>query len=333
MTEVIDSYRDEVMGTDLATLDDSQLDLYFKLHQKVNAKNQETSKTYKNNILVKFEDISELHYKIIQSITSLRGRPESLAVRVVVAHNEGEADKFNSFEEFKLHNITSPNPTSEIAVAYDFHCVDSEFNDVETYKVVVNLKSRIGELSEIEKEAPSFISSSILSSLVTPTARIKVEYSDYVKARHFIAMFDEWVKGCDESKEVPYLNGIKSYSHFIPKLGRPIVVAILGFYVTVSLSANPIDTSKLVEFAVFYASVFYIVIQLADLCLSKLEGSIDSYIALSYLNINKGDGKLIMDFKGRNRKSIFGAAVSFLGVIILGVFSSAVYDLIKSTIG
>lgn len=269
MTEVIDSRHDDVIGTDLVTLDDAQLDLYLKLHQKVNAKNQETGKTYKNNILVKFDDIRELHHKVIQSITSLRGRSESLSVRIVVAHNEGEADKFNSFEEFERHNVTSPNPTSEVALVYKFHCVDLEQDEIESYRVAVNLKSRIGELHEIEKEAPPFISSAILSSLVTPTARIKIEYSDYVKARHFVAMFDEWIKGCDETREAPYVNTLKSYSHLIPKLGKPIIVAILGLCAAISLNSNPIDISKIVEFSVLYASVFYMVIQFTGICLLK----------------------------------------------------------------
>lgn len=330
MSEVIEGDDLERTGTELVAFDDAQLDLYLKIHKKVNAKNQETGKTYKNNILVRFDDIEELHFKIMQSMTSLMAHPESVSVRVIVAHNEGEADKFNSFEEFKSHNVTSPNPTSEVALAYTFNCVENASNEVESYKVVVNLKSRIGEINEMEKEAPSFISQAIISSIATPTARIRVEYSDYVKARHFVATFDEWVKSCDESNEAPYLNKLKSISYLIPKIGTPVIVALLGLYVSSSLDLNSLNNSEILGFIALYASVFYIVVQFSNIFLSKLERSIDSYIAISYVHINKGDGKLITQFKKRNVRSIFGAGFGIVGTISMAVLSNATYDIIKS---
>lgn len=330
MGEIIEGDNLERTGTELVAFDDAQLDLYLKLHKRVNAKNQETGKTYKNNILVRFDDIEELDCKITQSMTSLKAHPDSVSVRVIVAHNEGEADKFNSFEEFKSHNITSPNPTSEIALVYTFNCVEHAGNEVESYKIAVNLKSRIGELNEMEKEAPPFISEAIMSSIATPTARIRVEYSDYVKARHFVATFDEWIKSCDESNEAPYVNKLKSISHLIPKIGTPIIVALLGIYVSTSLDINPLDNSELLGFVALYASVFYILVQLSNIFLSKLERSIDSYIAISYLHINKGDGKLISQFKRRNTRSIMGAGFGLAGTILMGVLSSATYDIIKA---
>ena len=56
MSEVIEGDDLERTGTELVAFDDAQLDLYLKIHKKVNAKNQETGKTYKNNILVRFDE-------------------------------------------------------------------------------------------------------------------------------------------------------------------------------------------------------------------------------------------------------------------------------------
>jgi len=63
--------------------------------------------------------------------------------------------------------------------------------------------------------------------------------------------------------------------------------------------------------------------------LRKLEASIDSYLAISYVNINKGDAKLIGEFVGRNKNSLVWSIIGLMGTVAIGVASGAVYDLIK----
>lgn len=96
MGEIVEILEDEE-GKRIITAEDAQLDSYFKIHQRVNAKSEEISKSYTNNILVEFSDIEELHEKTIQSIKSLSPIKNSIVIRVAVFHNEGEAAKFNSF--------------------------------------------------------------------------------------------------------------------------------------------------------------------------------------------------------------------------------------------
>lgn len=329
MRDVVEIVEGEVEGNQIIPFDDAQLDLYFKIHQKVNARSEEISKSYKNNILVEFNDIKELNDKVIQSIKSLKPQKGSLLVRVIVSHNEGEAERFNSFEDFSNHNITSPNPTAEIVLIYTFAHFDFESGEIENYKVITNIKSRIGELNQIEKEAPPFISSAIISNMVTSTARIKVEYTDYVKARHFIAMFDEWIRGRDESKNVKLISFLKNISHNISKFSHLIIIALLGIFVSGSIENAALDGVSLIQFIIIYASVFFIISELAEVCLKKLELSIDSYLAISYLKINKGDAKLIKEFEARNTNSIIWSFMGILGAIGIGIASNSAYEFIK----
>lgn len=319
----------EKNNTGITRHDDDQIDLFFKMHQKVNAKNEEISKSYNDNILVKFQDVKELHFKSIQSITSLKPVKSNINIRITVSHNEGESEKFNSFEAFEERNLTNPNPTSDIQLVYTFSIYDNEVDNFENYKVMAHVRSRVAELHQIEKEAPPFISSAIISSMVTTTAKITVHYSDYVKARHFTAMFDEWVRGCDESKHISSINNLKKISHLISKFGKLSIYAALGFFTLSAIDEILLNSNEIVKFLVAYASVFVIVGGMADVVFRKLEMSIDSYLALSYLNINKGDSKLISMFERRNRTSIIWSILGGLGAILIGMFSSAAYDLIK----
>lgn len=313
----------------LARYDDDQIDLFFKMHQKVNAKSEEISKSYSNNILVSFSDIKELHLKTIQSINSLRPVKSNINIRIAVSHNEGESEKFNSFEDFEKHNVTSPNPTSDISLVYTFSLYDQEMDNFENYKVVNQIRSRVAELKQIEKEVPPFISPALVSSMVTTTARVTIQYNDYVKARHFTAMFDEWIRGCDESKNISFVNNLKKVSHLITRFGKLFIYGLLAVFTISAINSNSISSDLTLIFLVAYASVFVTVGGVAETFLRKLELSIDSYLALSYLNINKGDEKLIKEFSGRNTSSLIWSGFSIIGTVLVGIFTSASYDFIK----
>jgi len=160
-------------------------------------------------------------------------------VRITVSHNKGEADKFNSFEEFERRNISSPNPTSSIIMVYIFTLYDVETNSFENYKITNEVRSKIAELEQMERETPSFISRVFLLNMLTTTAKITVEYSDYVKARHFTAMFDEWISGCDEGKAIEIIDAMKPFSHLIPRFGSLVICALLAVF-----TINAIDLSQ-----------------------------------------------------------------------------------------
>ena len=72
-------------------------------------------------------------------------------------------------------------------------------------------------LDELEKEAPPFMTSAIFASIATPTVIITIEYADYIKARGFISMIDEWVDACEDSTHSKYINKLKKHSHLIPR--------------------------------------------------------------------------------------------------------------------
>jgi len=255
MTEIIDVGSNSA-NSRAPSINDAQIELFFKMHQKINSKNEEISKTYKNNILVKLSDISELHHKTVQSIVALKPAKSLVNVRVAVSHNEGESEKFNSFEEFEARNLTSPNPTADILLTYDFSIYDSESQEFENYKIACQVRSRVAALKQIEKEAPPFISSALIASMVTPTAKITVHYSDYVKARHFTAMFDEWVRGCDESKSVAFLSKMKKVSHLIVSFGKLTIYALLGYFTVRAMDSAVFDLTRALQFLVFYVSIF-----------------------------------------------------------------------------
>jgi len=328
MNDIIDA-RPSDSSVGLVNEEESQLDLFFKMHEKINAKNEEISKSYSNNILITIKDIEELHCKTIQSINSLQPAKSAIGIRIAVSHNEGDSEKFNSFDEFLNHNKTSPNPTSNIQMIYTFTLHDADKDTFENYKITNVVRSRIAEIAQIEKEAPPFISKVLISSIVTKTAIITIEYSDYVKARHFTAMFDEWIRGCDESRQTYAVNILKVISDYIPSVGIMIIYALMAYFTASALDSEYINSDNIVKFSVTYTSVFLIIRGVSKMFLSKIVESINGYIALSYIKISKGDLKIIKQFTSKNTTSIIWAIGGTLGAVIIGIFTSMVYDFIK----
>lgn len=313
-----------------SNVNQSDADIYLKIYEKVNARREETQKSYKDHIVVNFNDVKELHNKTIQTIKSLTPNHSlPVGVKIVVTHNGGEADKFASFDSFEKHNCTSPYSTTAIILIYNFTLFDSESNQFENYKVTNRINSRIAELKQIEKEAPPFLPKEFIYSMLTDTAKVSVEYTDYVKARHFIAMFDEWVKGCDENKSNVVMEGLKSISHLLRQFGVFTMYGLIAFFTIKGLDTKVITSELWVQFIIVYASVFMIIIGVAEMLLRKLERLIDGYFTLSYLNINKGDAKLIKEYDEKNNKTFLWIAITSLGTIVAGVITSAVYDVVK----
>lgn len=324
MTEIVSAIPEKS-----SVVSSSDADIYLQIYEKVNARREETQKSYKDNIIVTFSDVKELHNKTIQTINSLTTNHKAgVGVKIVVTHNGGEADKFKSFESFEKHNITSPNPTNSIHLIYNFTLFDNDSNQFENYKITNRISSRIAELQQIEKEAPPFLPKEILFSILTTTAVISIEYTDYVKARHFIAMFEEWIKGCDENKSNSIMQYLKSVSHIIRRFGIFTIYGLLAYFTIKAIDSQIIISDLWIKFVIGYASFFMIIVGIAEMFLMKFERSIDGYLTLSYLNINKGDSKLIKEYNEKNTKTFIWIAVSTLGTILTGVITRGTYDLI-----
>ncbi|TOJ87283.1 hypothetical protein CGI30_14235 [Vibrio parahaemolyticus] len=328
MSEVVEEYIPSQSSSEVALREQQrEVALFCEIYERVNSTNDEIKKRYKTNLRVEFDDIKELHEKTVQTINSLN--PNSVGLKILLAQNNGESEKFVSFEDFCNYKATSPKPTNNVYMLYNFSLVDSESGEVELYKVKLRIGSRIAMLTEIAAEAPSGLPAPVLASIATPTAMIHIEYSDYIKARSFISMMDEWVQGCDESKESKVFEFLKPYSHLLPALGRNCIFMLFAYATFMGLGSDDLSNVQVAKFFIFYMTVFTLLGSLVSALLSRVEQSIDSYLAISYININKGDRKLIKSFESKNKRSILLSVLGVAATIVIGVTTNTVFEIIK----
>jgi hypothetical protein len=326
---VDDSAGKKPENTRVIEYDPKMTEVFLSFYKKIHEKNEEVQKIYSENILIKFGDIKELHNKTIQQIDSLHPERGSISIRIAISHNEGESELFNSFEAFESHNVTSPNPTLDIELRYSFLLKNTYTQEFGVFVVKNRIRSRIAQLSQAEKESEGMIPGFLLARLVTPTAQISIQHSDYVKARSFTAMFDEWIKGCEESRNSKIYSSFKKHSHLIPKIGNYILILLIAWLTVKSIDIDISSIKVGVQFLVAYASIFLFLVKITEHCLRMVEISIDSHIAISYININKGDDKLIKKYQDRNKKFIRNNILNLTLTMIISVLSCFVYDLVK----
>lgn len=302
------------------------VDAFYRIYNKINESGKETSKAYKDNLLICFFDIQELNQKIQQTIASLGVKEYSLKINM--EQSEGEDHTFNNFDDFAKHNITSPYATQEIFFYYKFIIYNEEANIFENYSVSFKLTSRIATFEQLRKDSPPFMLE-LISPMKTVVAFISVEYYDYVKARSFISTFDEWVKGCDVYNMPKSLEFAKKIAPALPKVGTLVMLVIFTFLSIKSIPDHIENMTSVGKIVMFYISAFFITQSVTTKLLQYMSKKINESIPLSYIKINKGDEKIIKDYESNTSKSIKKSCAGLLAAIIIGISTNFIYDGIK----
>lgn len=302
------------------------IDTFCRIYQKVNQTLKETSKTYENDLLLNFSDLEEIHRKTSQAIYTFK--PNSVTLKINLEQAEGEYHIFKDFDSFKNHNTTSPYPTHNVFFEYKFIVFDNDNGKFENYNVSFRLSSRLAEFEKAQVNSPDFLVE-MMSSIKTTVAVINVEYYDYVKARTFMAAFDEWVKGCTESQSSKSLIAAKKIAKHAPRVGSLFIIGLVTYLTVKSIPAVITDLSFVLKFIITYGSIFVFIRTLSNILLGNIRKKFNRNIALSYLKINKGDEKLIDRYKNQFANSIKSSVLSIILTITLGISTNFMYDVVK----
>lgn len=295
---------------------------YQAIYHQVTGRTEQIRKRFPEHLLITLEEIVQLNYKILQ----LREVHTVVADNTVVSlfHEKERKEQFTSFERFLKYNSGAISPTVNIVIKYNFSIIPGELERAQEYVVTVRLTSRVAVMRELASE--NIPGGPYLFRLMGASpAEITIDYVDYVIARNFLGAFEEWVKGCDASPRLPWLEALQRRSHFIPIAAQLLTAGLITWFALGAIPAFFADNfieGMWARFFVIYIGGAYILISLAGMMGNFLEGAIDGYPILSYLNLNRGDEKLINEFKSRRQKSIVKILLSWAVLIGLGVISS-----------
>ena len=310
------------------------LKTYQDIYNQITGKTEETKSRYKDAIKISHEDIRQLHVKIQQL----------LDVHDVVACNQTinifyekeRKDVFTSFEKFEAFNSSSASPVVHVVLSYNVSIVPAKLQRPQEYSITIRLSSRIALLKEIREDAPAFMQGPLAAMMTSETAEIKVDYVDYVIARGFIEVFDEWISGCDKTDEINVVKFAQKYSHFVSPLGKILIIFLYGFYIYNAIDSSFLgreDLPALAKFFIISGVAFYIVHMMSGVLLRILERSVDSYSYISWIKLNRGDSQLIRIEEKKIRNNIWMFLGSAFLTVMLGVLGSQISGVIDRFVG
>ncbi|MGM0953783.1 MAG: hypothetical protein ACQEW7_12490 [Pseudomonadota bacterium] len=295
--------------------------LYQSLYHQITGRTEKIKKSYSNNLLMKFEDIEQLHYKISQicNVHDVIARNEN----ITIFYEKDTKDTFTSFERFKRYNSNQTSATVNVVLKYNFSIKIPETQKPQEYTVTIKLINRIAAIRKIREEAPPFLPGHIFNSLAENIAEINVEYVDYVVARQFIEAFSEWIKGVQSEPKTKTINTLKRYSFIIPKAIPIILSVIFGYFAVSSIPDQEIiNINQALKYIAIYGIGIYLIVTISSTAGHIIENSIDTHQSISYIKLNKGDERLIEESNTgralRITKFVIGCALT----IMLGVASA-----------
>lgn len=296
--------------------------VYQDIYHHITGKTEQISKKYSENLLIEFSDIEQLHIKIMQ----LREVVQVVACNetLTIFHSGERKEEFTSFERFKVYNSSSTNPTTSVYLKYNFSIILPDQDRPREYAIKIRIVSRVALAAQMENEVPPFVRGRLLGMITENTAEIKIEYSDYVVARHYMEAFDEWIKGCRRSEKHSILSTLQKYSHLFKTI-IPASLVLLLLLLALGSTQKYFNPSAILEtqarFLIMYSGAAYFIIVLGDILGKAMENAVDSYPILSFVKLNKGDDQLIEKFSGNRNSTIIKFTSSALLTVILGIIS------------
>ncbi len=304
--------------------------IYQDVYHQVTGRTEKIRKRYSENILVEFSEIEQLHYKIMQlsDIHNIVARNEVVSI----FHEKERKEQFTSFERFRAYNANASSPSINLTLKYNFSIIPAGLDRPQEYVITINLTSRVAIIKQIEEENPPFMDGSMINLLSENTAEITIEYSDYIVARGFLEAFDEWIRCCKSTPDIYWLKSTKKYTHLLPRiLGgivSPILIVIFSLKAVPDFISNQSNFEMWARFFIVVLGSFPVLSSLMAISGKIVESAVDGYAIMSYLNLNKGDRKIIGEFNLRSRKVLLKFCFGCVLTIFLGYISSKLANLI-----
>ncbi|MHA1055851.1 hypothetical protein [Enterobacter mori] len=305
---------------------DIKLKMYQEAYHYITGKTEKISFKSSADLLIDFDELNQIHHKISQlcDVHNIIARSES----ITIFHTKERKENFTSFDRFKIYNKSITSPTLTALMEYNFSILPAGSVNPQQYKVTIRLNSRVSLMKQMKDEAPAFMRGRIFGFMYGPTADISVEYADYVIARSFVEAMQEWVDGCRKSdSKLKTLQKLQGVSHFIPGVVSFVNGLLLTYFfiknVPVVLNVNS-SYLEVLQYGILFFASFMLTSKIATFLGGTIETSIDRYTPLSYLSLNKGDERVIDDYKKEKSSNVLSFFFSTFSTVVLGVVSSLI---------
>ena len=324
--DVIESSEEPPSG-DLAVIGEREgkeisLQLLQDVYHEITGKDEELNKGYDLSFRVHMEDLQQLHFQVKQLCEQYNIQSENESVQVY--HDEDAREVFSSFNRFKMSDNSSLSPIESIVLKYNFLVILPKSRRPQSYSLSIRLASRVTIMQKMQQEMPI----QFLRLMEMRSAMVTVKYIDYVVARNLLDGVDRWIKGLPTFEHPKWFSFIRQNSEYLRYM-TAYALGAFGAYLVFRLvpdfvPASSPDFQVLSYFMILGPLSIFGLFRLGRFLGSQMERALDATRAISYIQLNRGDEKRIIQAKRENFGNLARGLAGAGGTVILGVVSAYV---------
>jgi hypothetical protein len=291
------------------------------IYNQITGKTEKIGRSLSDDHDINLGALKQLNHKINQMLEQYNVFGKNCSVTLY--HVDDCKNQYSSFERFELYDSSSMSPCENVQLKYNFLIVLPETKQPQSYKIIVNLHSRVALKQKAESEHG--ISRRIIRMVTKRTGQYDIEYVDYTVARNFQTAIEHWYSSVVKGKENKIVQFLQDRSEHFASIFRILTVAILSFVIfknSESLIGELPTLQSVFSAGVFSFSSIYFLGMIAFKLGSFTERSIDGHQAISGLRLNIGDENSFESYANSNSKSLKDAFLSTFLAIAINVFSA-----------
>lgn len=303
------------------------------IYHELTGKSEDVSKSYSEAYRVNFADFEQLFYKISQTYEQYHVRGSTCSVKVFYIDDTQET--FSSFQRFRAFNSGSASCVESVLLTCNLMIVPPKTQKVQSYTLSVRLASRIAINQKMRDDMPMEMPKIFRLMGHSRTAVVSVKYVDYAIARSLLNCVDDWFKTVPHTALNPVWSFLMHRTAYLRLITR--YVALLSLFAVLYLNLISFVPKAATGFEIarfmLCASVgLFVAYRLADHLGSAAEDSLDSWNALSYLQLTAGDKLLVEKASTANRSNLFWGTLKLIGGLLVSVAAKVLADQISSSV-
>jgi hypothetical protein len=189
MPDSIDPTRSHTDVTQLSTVHIAGTQITVQqlqqIYSELTGKFESISKYYDDPIRLSFDDIDQIHHRLIQ--TWEQYNVVSSSCSFTVYYLENTKDQFNTFDRLKLQIGGGSEPVESILLKYEFLIILPNLTKPQTYSISIRVVSRLAlERRMREGMYSPFSLPRFIRLMGKNTGSVEITYVDYSVARNFL---------------------------------------------------------------------------------------------------------------------------------------------------
>jgi hypothetical protein len=307
-----------------------------QIYSELTGKSESISKYYDDPIRLTFDDIEQIHHRILQTWEQYNVISSTCSFTVYYLRNT--KDQFNTLDRLRFQIGSGSEPVESLLLKYEFLIILPNLTKPQTYSVSIRVVSRLAlERRMREGMYSPFSLPRFIRLMGKHTGSVEITYADYSVARNFLSVIDDWFKTIPRSLQNRTMKFLQAYSHWIPRIGRfstgIIVTFIIMFLLPKFIQSNQVNLLIFSQFFVWSGLGIFVAYTLAGWSSFFAEMAIDSWSEISYIKLNRGDDIEIAKCQKDNRFHLLKASGGGLGMVVVNIAAKVTASIVVAYIG